>query len=99
MPDTLTTRVAAGAAWLDKHSPGWEAFIDLGQLDLGSGCRCILGQLTGSYAAGEREYDMTGCAHLYGFNVDPFCTGPIEDGYASLTAEWKRLIGQRRAAP
>ena len=41
---TVTERVAAGAAYLDEHDPGWDAAIDLELLDLGSGDRCILGQ-------------------------------------------------------
>lgn len=42
-------RVVAGACWLDAKLPGWEKKIDLGSLDLGNTCRCILGQLWGNY--------------------------------------------------
>lgn len=35
---------ARGAAWLDKKCPGWELEINLADLDLGEGDRCILGQ-------------------------------------------------------
>ena len=46
---SVTGRVAAGAAFLDEHDPGWwradvERAIDLDKLDLSLGDRCILGQ-------------------------------------------------------
>lgn len=45
----ITERVAAGAAFLDSHDPGWwradvEWAIDLDALDLMNGERCVLGQ-------------------------------------------------------
>lgn len=45
MTGTIAERVAAGAAFLDAHDPGWDQRIDLGQLDLHSPCQCVLGQL------------------------------------------------------
>lgn len=36
--------VAAGAAWLDEVSPGWEREIDLGTLKMQDCYNCILGQ-------------------------------------------------------
>jgi hypothetical protein len=37
--------VCRGVAFLDKHVPGWEKEIDLDDLDLQMGDRCVLGQL------------------------------------------------------
>ena len=47
-PD-YAARAAAGAAFLDGQVPGWAERINLGQLDMGSCYRCILGQLGGRY--------------------------------------------------
>lgn len=38
-------RIEAGAAYLDETLPGWWDTIDLDTLNMGSGCRCVLGQL------------------------------------------------------
>lgn len=38
-------RIEKGMALLDVRLPGWERKIDLGILDLQSGCDCVLGQL------------------------------------------------------
>lgn len=38
-------RIEKGMALLDERLPGWERKIDLGTLDLQSGCDCVLGQL------------------------------------------------------
>lgn len=45
----VAERVAAGAAFLDEHEPGWwraddKRAIDLDMLDMGTGDVCILGQ-------------------------------------------------------
>jgi len=37
--------VAKGAALLDERTPGWASKIDLEELYLGDGRRCVLGQL------------------------------------------------------
>lgn len=101
---TIAERVAAGAAFLDEHEPGWDQRIDLGRLDIAAGCSCILGQLHGDYGVGLSDsgvidVDVPGY-HLpeeaYGFvwiGIDSEIT-EIRD----LTAEWKRLIAARQAA-
>src|SRR5690349_3384032 len=45
----LADRVAAGAAFLDEVKPGWHKEIDVERLNLESSCRCVMGQLYGSY--------------------------------------------------
>jgi hypothetical protein len=47
-------QVAKGAAWLDQAYPEWEDRIDLGQLDMGNTCSCILGQLLAPARLGYR---------------------------------------------
>lgn len=49
METTLETamreRVEKGAAFLDKHYPGWWEHIDLGTLEISSCTTCVLGQV------------------------------------------------------
>src|SRR6266516_3369909 len=45
-------RVAAGAALLDQHQPGWERQIDVEGMDLASAEDDVLGQLHGSFDEG-----------------------------------------------
>lgn len=46
---SVTQRVADGAKWLDERHIGWELEVDLGALDLGDECFCVLGQLVSHY--------------------------------------------------
>lgn len=112
---TIAERAAAGAAFLDEHDPQWwradvERAIDLGELDLESTERCILGQrcpLDVLYASNAPSpYDAM-ADHLSGFGEDDEAVldWAWEHGfsgsfsaYADLTAEWKRVITERRAA-
>lgn len=101
-------RVAKGAALLDEQKPGWwngkkKASIDLGVLNLGLPCLCILGQLYPStnryfgsgFNTGRRELDLTwkDCV-TRGFIVD------VEDKeqqhYGALRQRWLELIRARR---
>jgi hypothetical protein len=97
---TITERVAAGAAFLDEHEPGWDQRIDLDQLNIASSCRCMLGQLHGSFVEGLMEfriitdYPLNAEAALgFIWDLDGSRSEP-ED----LTVEWKRVITERRAA-
>lgn len=47
-----SVRAAAGAAYLDERDPGWHKQIDIAELDLGCGAKCILGQLYRGYGPG-----------------------------------------------
>ena len=51
---TIAERVAAGAAFLDEHEPGWADRVNLKRLYIGSTCNCMLGQLRGEYLPGVR---------------------------------------------
>lgn len=42
-------RVAAGAAFLDEHWPGWDYQIDIEMFDLCDPCECVLGQVYGGF--------------------------------------------------
>jgi hypothetical protein len=92
---TVAERVAAGAAYLDEHQPGWSRFIDLKKLDISSSCRCILGQLHGDYEAALFELGMDDEE-----SWQPFDLGFNGAGLSLswLSAEWENLIRERRAA-
>lgn len=104
---TIAERVAAGAAFLDEHEPGWVDRIDVGPLNLGSGCRCVLGQLhpdedDPNLSYHEARVDL-GIGPLeaeeLGFDAETDF-GPRQNWeYDNLTAEWKRVITERREAP
>lgn len=103
MNDTIPERVAAGAAFLDEHEPGWDSRIDLERLDLGSSCACVLGQLykgfgAGLIATGLLDYEYSRGADL-GFH---WLVGTTEAAelreIKDLTAEWHHLITERRSA-
>jgi hypothetical protein len=91
----ITRRVAAGVALLDGQRPDWHETIDLHTLQVSSCTRCVLGQLNGDVSDGYAEYDIDdNDAWRYGFERRGFERGE----YGLLTAEWKRVISERRAA-
>jgi hypothetical protein len=102
----IAERVAAGAALLDEHQPGWDQRINLTFLSLPDTCCCILGQLfpapdpmsvdedgDDGYWRGLRDID------LEIFTFDRACAlGFASDGmYGLLENEWIRVITERRA--
>ena len=94
---SIPDRVAAGAAWLDHHYPGWEDKIDLGRLVMSSCRRCVLGQLTGNYTnivdawnSHDPEKHLTlEDADQMGFSVNLWRCDSLSD-------EWRRVITERR---
>src|SRR5437764_14197069 len=96
---TITRRVAAGAAFLDQEIPGWDRLIDLDRLDIGSGCRCVLGQINRNEDNPALSYDL-GMTVL---GLDDRDSGTLgvngdrRDLYA-LTDEWRAVIAARREA-
>lgn len=95
-PAWIRERVEAGAARLDATDPDWwrtdppdGRVIDLAQLDIASGYRCVLGQRYGHFDEIALGIDEAG--HC-GF--DFFHSGEIPQ----LTAAWVELISERRQA-
>lgn len=90
---TIEQRVAAGAAWLDEHAPGWVAQIDLSSLDIEEPCNCILGQVYGHYFKSPRQarilFEDDYIADERGFNG-------AEEDMAPLNRAWADLILDRR---
>lgn len=98
---TVADRVAAGAAWLDDHQPGWVDRIDAAQLDLEDCKECVLGQLFGDFAVAVRHQfgnDDEMVSRL-GFEipVSVMGRGDVSGRYAELTETWRELIAAERA--
>lgn len=55
--------VARGAAWMDEKCPDWASEINLEELDLTNGYRCILGQ-TATCLAGKTRSIYDGYARV-----------------------------------
>lgn len=97
---SVAERVAAGAAYLDQHQPGWDAQIDLDRLNISSACDCVLGQLYGQYLRAplfdnaESGSDCVDRAAPLGF---AFHYPDERRSRAALTAAWHELIETRRA--
>lgn len=105
---TISERVALGAAFLDEHDPQWwradvERAIDLDRLDLALEDVCILGQRCpveaddpyikfGAMLSGLwNSWEVDRWAVRFGFQA-----GGLD--YDDLTAGWRKVITERRAA-
>lgn len=87
-------RVARGVLWLDHMHDGWREKIDLSKFDISSPYRCILGQIFGSFWAGQglllhgQTCDMGFDAYgdeYYGFS-------DLQEIYAYLENEWRKVL-------
>ena len=106
----LRRRVRKGAALLDRECPGWEKKIDMSNLQMSSGSRCILGQVfvngfSSGYYKGIAALRLVETnaddrqAQLHGFNLGDedlkiFIEGQVWDWLAGY---WIREINNRRA--
>ena len=94
MADTIAARVARGAALLDERIPGWDQRIDLDTLDIDSCQNCVLSQLFGSP---QNAFDFN---PYYGFDIEDYNPRSRLSSIRRaqrLTAQWRRVIGARRA--
>jgi hypothetical protein len=93
----ITRRVAAGVALLDEQRPDWDQAIDLHTLQISSCTRCVLGQLHSDVSHGYAEYGIDD-NDAWRFGFDQYGIGCGKAEYSLLTAEWKRVISERRTA-
>lgn len=104
--DTFEARVARGAAWLDEVQPGWERRIDLSKLELRSACRCVLGQLYGTFSESAFFYRHGDYTYEWSESIPFGFILPLEkdtDGveywsdaeYPRLDEAWISLIKER----
>lgn len=82
-------QVQRGAAFLDRHDPGWAARVDHWRLDMASATDGILGQLYGYFGRGP------GGTIMVGKRRDPVRLGfdlpageETAEGYELLTELW-----------
>jgi hypothetical protein len=92
---SIAERVAAGAAWLDEHRPGWVERVNLDTLDLGDSCECVLGQEYGDFWKAPTEVIFED--YVRGFNRSS--SRDDSSAYEPLTAAWRVLIEARRSTP
>lgn len=109
---TIADRVARGAALLDVKLPGWETEIDLDTLDIQMCTTCVVGQIFGDHAdpyeygadhlflldAYQYQDAPVMVAHGFAGHAPDSLRDPDVEAseWAALTAEWKRVIQQRR---
>jgi hypothetical protein len=113
MNESVQTVVARGAAWLDMVRPGWEGLIVLDTLNIRSPYNCVAGQVfdpdAGDYtgytwcrlhmfggASEQLEARVQSYNSLVAYGLDTTHTGGVT--MDNLTAAWKSLISERRAA-
>jgi len=103
MDADITSRVAQGAALLDRTVPGWEDRIDLTRLDQAKWTSCTLGQLGAAPGSFENTLVALGLIPTstlcdYGFYAYGRVQERANEEYAALTDAWRDLIQQRRLA-
>ena len=81
---TVSERVDAGAALLDKRIPGWFNLVSVDTLKIYDPTLCVVGQLFGDYLGGLDALGVNIAAE-YGFNA-------YDDEYTELDAAWRELI-------
>jgi hypothetical protein len=102
----LTTRVATGAALLDRAWPGWHAQVDPDRLDAADVGRCILGQLFGGYQQGLAELTACRCDEVAAYHASPvawaawhgFDLDVTESraAFVELARAWRAELARRR---
>ena len=91
---TAKRRAAKGAAFLDSVWPAWWRHVRINQLDLGSGCNCVLGQLGKMDEEDDESYSK--------FIAGPYCDRrPLEQYWLDRGPAGRlraRLVQSRDAA-
>lgn len=100
-------RVQRGAEHLDEADPGWHRRIDPDALELGSGHRCVLGQLHGGFRLGLGRSHVLSLSSAPRASLSPVaygfkCVEGVSDeqqarDYDLLTQAWREAIRSRWA--
>jgi hypothetical protein len=92
-------RVSRGVKWLDFNVPEWRSKVSVLELDILSFCKCVIGQLFGSFSMAIKGGFLTvSQAREYGFAEGQFCfdlggtTKEVIDDYSALQIEWTRVL-------
>lgn len=114
MSAPIADRVAAGVELLDRSDPDWVYEVDLETLDIAEAAACVVGQQPGGFSEtlvrlglAERDAGLM-LGYRVDFNALPplgfsahivgTTTREVDQEYAALTVEWRRVITERRAA-
>lgn len=92
---TALELVKRGSALLDERRPGWVDEVDISQLNIALGAKCILGQIYGGYGDGLGILGILSKGPDYGFCRAVASLGSSSD---ELTAAWRDEIAGRRLA-
>lgn len=93
-------QAAAGAAWLDRHEPGWAHRIDLTELDMAQADRCVGAQAHRprggvvdpfDYARFSEDHRLSPARQL---SLGFLSSDPV--GYHHLQQAWETIILERR---
>jgi hypothetical protein len=111
---TPAERAARGAARMDEKRPGWFRRADVLSLQMGSLCRCVIGQeyKIGAGDSHDRykdfgkaardllgdDYTQTNADLYYGFDYDPKDWPTADAFFEALRDAWVREITKRKAA-
>jgi hypothetical protein len=94
-------QIDRGKEFLDNYygTKSWVLELDLGDLDLKSGCNCILGQLHGDYdhmldLLDMEEEDAIQLGFCLDYHDEAIYNAPV-DMWDTLTEEWRIAIKDR----
>lgn len=90
-------KVQAGVAYLNEQRPGWYLSVNLGKLDLGEECHCVLGQLGGNFFKMLEKLRLPEKQAIdFGFLLEWRGVPPevVTREYDLLTEEWVTVIAQ-----
>lgn len=92
--ETARRRAERGALFLDEHRPGWAQKIRLGELDLRSNRKCVLGQLFGTFHDGLSAYRHLGLnPKKLGFTLS---RDYFRESWQPLTLAWRDEVERRQ---
>lgn len=94
-------KIAEGIKYLDQEDdPSWPHQINLDDLQMWSGCQCLIGQLCGEYQDvfdinDPRPFDLGFAIRSY-YNTYKLSSEEVDRQYDILTGEWKKRILELR---
>ena len=105
--EAVRERVQRGATYLDESDPGWHRRLDPDTLELGSGDRCVLGQLHGEFRLGLGRSGMLSLSSAPRASLSPVahgfkCVEGVSEtwqarDYELLTQAWRAAVRARWA--
>jgi hypothetical protein len=91
MRESITTRVARGAALLDETRPGWVDKVDLDRLDMSSVKDSVTAQVNGTQDVLSHDEEIV--RHEISLGLTTY----EDEEWDDLTLAWKVQINDRRS--